>query len=202
MDCILIVAQTEYYWKYLLPLFLNCKGLYNCLWFLCAIIHADVHTPFSNTFSFLLRNLYGRALQQVESHKRQQSENLLDRTRTVSESHSSEDKDPNPQSDTGTVTEDDIIYTTTHSRLTVHTVSLLYFHYYYFQPNCKSDDIANWTASEISKIQLPLPLTGTPNKHHDFIIYGLKDERLTVMNNQINHVISVTMVQVQLTYSL
>jgi len=61
-------------------------------------------------------------------------------------------------SDTGTVTEDDIT-DTTHSKLTVHTVSLLYFHYYYFQPNCKSEDTANWTASEIRKIQLTLPVT-------------------------------------------
>lgn len=52
-DCILIVAQTEYYWEYLLPPFLNCKDMYDPMWFLCTIIHADVHTPFSSSFSFL-----------------------------------------------------------------------------------------------------------------------------------------------------
>jgi len=68
---------------------------------------------------------------------------LLDKTRIVSESHSSDEKDPNPPSDTGTVKEGDITDTPTHTRLTVHTVSLLYFYYYYFQTNCKSEDIAN-----------------------------------------------------------
>ena len=32
---------------------------------------------------------------------------------------------------------------TPHSGLTLHTVNLLYFYYYYFQPNCKSEEMTH-----------------------------------------------------------